>query len=1105
MSKKKNPKVVTLALRVKVILFGIILFNHVEAQLLDTSFQASLTRAATIKKIEKGENGRHYVIGDFKLINNKVYDSKRRNNIARLNPDRSIDETFKLSDEFLEHEIRDFKVQNGKIMLISSPAQNGLNQLYILNEDGSIDDSFEVDSSISGVHKAIYDGSNFFAVVESAGIKIAKLSNSGELDTEYGLHSLEGSSSSNLLPLKSGQILVTGNYTKYDAQDVGPIFKLNADGTLDQSFNTGSSSIGDLEEVEIASDGSIYAVGFFKTFNNTPANGGIIKLTSNGVIDNSFDPNILNNIFSGAPRSIEIDEANKLYVMGRDLVGGISIKLARLNTDGTIDNGFTIKGVSFDDSNQAFSLALFEDKIIFSGDFNQVDQEQRLAIATLDLNGELLPVVSEFTKETLPTDALVQNDKKILVSGDFQFANGASHKGIVRLNTDGSVDESFKLGFDFNQSASNEINALAIQEDGKILIAGLLINASVQESIIRLDTNGNIDTSFSADPRLSRVYRIHLMEDGRILVMQLGITNSTIGSMAILNSDGSIDESFSTSAFEGFDIIHEFSVLEDGTFLVGGTRGVSGFLIRLTPDGSTVSTFSFDDTVDALAVTSSNWLIGGTYTRGGGFATTSVLLNRTDMNGELEDQNSIGVVGTTNFGFYRDLLMLNDSSLIVAGLYDFINSQPRNSLAKTTLSGKIDKDFIFNLTGWSNKIVRLDEDNIVVLGQFSEVNNTSKFSIAKIRIVNTPPEITGTSKDLNTDEEQALILSLEDLQIEDPDDGLADMSLIINDGENYSVEELSITPVTDFNGTLNILVMISDGKDSSEVFNLSIDVNPVNDAPVITAFNGTATTPEEANLAISINDFSITDPDNAFPDDYSLSIADGDNYSVDGTNITPDTDFNGTLTVSITTNDGTVNSEAFDISIEVTPVNDTPIITGTTLETITDSETPIELNLTDLVVTDPDNSYPSDFSLIIGSGDNYTVSSNSIIPTAEFIGNIVVPVIVNDGTVDSEAFNITIEVTEVTSLELEFVSKKVDLYPNPTEDILNLTIENQIFDDIKIRILDLKGDEILSYTYKKEVEVLEESISLSPLRTGIYLVEISQGVGFKTIKKIIKN
>ena len=155
------------------------------------------------------------------------------------------------------------------------------------------------------------------------------------------------------------------------------------------------------------------------------------------------------------------------------------------------------------------------------------------------------------------------------------------------------------------------------------------------------------------------------------------------------------------------------------------------------------------------------------------------------------------------------------------------------------------------------------------------------------------------------------------------------ISRAVQDGADYTRVGNTLTPDADFNGTLTVPVTVNDGTADSNVFNLSVTVTAVNDPPEITD-QAALETAEETDLAITLADLTVSDPDNSYPDDFTLAVQDGADYTRVGNTLTPDADFNGTLTVPVTVNDGTADSNVFTLSVTVTAVNDPPEITGQT-------------------------------------------------------------------------------------------------------------------------------------------------------------------------------
>ena len=273
---------------------------------------------------------------------------------------------------------------------------------------------------------------------------------------------------------------------------------------------------------------------------------------------------------------------------------------------------------------------------------------------------------------------------------------------------------------------------------------------------------------------------------------------------------------------------------------------------------------------------------------------------------------------------------------------------------------------------------------------------------------NDAPVITGQVA-LATPEDTALTLTLADLTVTDPDNAYpADFTLTVQAGADYTVSGAEITPAASFAGALTVPVTVNDGTDTSAPFDLLVTVNPVNDAPVITGQVALAT-PEDTALTLTLADLTVTDPDNAYPADFTLTVQAGADYTVSGAEITPAASFAGALTVPVTVNDGTDTSAPFDLLVTVNPVNDAPVITGQ-VALATPEDTALTLTLADLTVTDPDNAYPADFTLTVQAGADYTVSGAEITPAASFAGALTVPVTVNDGTDSSAPFDLLVTV-----------------------------------------------------------------------------------------------
>jgi gliding motility-associated-like protein len=352
------------------------------------------------------------------------------------------------------------------------------------------------------------------------------------------------------------------------------------------------------------------------------------------------------------------------------------------------------------------------------------------------------------------------------------------------------------------------------------------------------------------------------------------------------------------------------------------------------------------------------------------------------------------------------------------------------------------------------------------------------------------PVITGQDS-VSTNEEQSVTIKLTDLDVTDRDDLFYPwgFSLTVYPGENYTVSGSTVTPNANFNGILTVPVTVNDGKHESDKYNFRITVNPVNDPPVITGQVALQTLESKA-IAIQLTHLTVSDPDNAYPTGFTLSIASGSNYTVSGTSVTPVAGFTGTLAVNVTVNDGSLSSNAYSLKITVAPGNKAPVITGQTALSTAKNKA-ITIQLSHLKVTDPDNTYPTGFTLAVSSGSNYTVSGTTVTPAQNFVGTLSVPVTVNDGKASSAPFNVQISVTD----ELLIIGQK-SLEMNEGQSI-TLQLSDLVVNDPDNKY---PGGFTLQVLQGENYTASNQQVTPSATFTGTLSVSVTVSNGSKTSK-----
>jgi uncharacterized delta-60 repeat protein len=294
----------------------------------------------------------------------------------------------------------------------------------------------------------------------------------------------------------------------------------------------------------------------------------LLAVAQEGTIDNSF-----NNNSGIAGRILKIVNQPD----GKLLIGGEFIKygsngrrgIARLNADGSLDNTFVpISGVNDDVVDILLQL---DGKIVIVGQFDSLNDEPQKHIARLNSDGSEDTLFNQTAfANSLISKVIVQNEDKLLIFGAFDSINNQPYRGVARLNSDGSIDPSFVVG----SGASDEIRSAVLQNDGKIIIVGdfTSYDGVTANRIARLHPNGGIDDTFDVELGANRIItEVCVQPDGKLIIAGEfdSINNRKITCIGRLNSDGSIDEIFHSGGHKtGY--VRTVSLQQDGKIIIGG-------------------------------------------------------------------------------------------------------------------------------------------------------------------------------------------------------------------------------------------------------------------------------------------------------------------------------------------------------------------------------------------------------------------------------------------------------------------------------------------------------------------------------------------------------
>ncbi|HEX4608993.1 MAG TPA: FG-GAP-like repeat-containing protein [Urbifossiella sp.] len=394
----------------------------------------------------------------------------------------------------------------------------------------------------------------------------------------------------------------------------------SATGALDPTFGTGGKVFQGgkpFEAVAVQSDGKPVAVA---------TQGGdmiVIRYNTNGTLDNTFGTNGLEKIdFAGnedAAFDVAIQSDGKIVVVGSTsaTTTGDDFAIARLNTNGTLDNTFGTNGEvtidfggggSKDDVAHAVAIATNGD-IFIAGTATNAGNDN-FGVAKLKADGtpattfgnnghEFLGEVGGPTSNNSQANGIaIQSDGKVVVVGTTD-TNGGDF-AVARVNpTDGGLDMSFNAtgakSINFGGMSDDQGLDVAVQPNGKIVVVGNTdVNAGeLDAAIVRLNSDGTPDTTFDADglktldlgtpgDSANRV----LIQSGKIILV--GNTDSDMVVAQLNQSDGSLDTAFGTNGQTaigfGSSQGNGGALAPDGKIVVAGKSNSSsdGVVARLT-------------------------------------------------------------------------------------------------------------------------------------------------------------------------------------------------------------------------------------------------------------------------------------------------------------------------------------------------------------------------------------------------------------------------------------------------------------------------------------------------------------------------------------------
>ena len=528
-------------------------------------------------------------------------------------------------------------------------------------------------------------------------LSIHNIAQQGKLDITFNTYDdgVNGDGFNNAVRTLSiqtdGNLIVGGDFLSFNGKPLSYLTRLKTDGTLDGDFDTGSGFNGKVYSSYIQSDGKIFIGGNFTNYNGVAA-GRLIRLNSDGSHDTAFDTSLAAS--SGIINQIVQQSDGKVIIVGSfTKYNGTTVnKIARILPDGNLDTDF--------------------------------------------LTGSGAPANINCVQ--------IQPDGKIILAGNFMKFNGVDINRIIRLNSDGSLDMTFSVGTAFNE----EIHAMVLQPDGKIILGGEFTdyNGIATNRIIRLNQDGTIDAGFLSGTGFNNgtVYVIktdtvgNIMLGGSFTDLYNGLD---VNRLLLLNSDGTIHADFDMGAGPGSASVYSLANSSEGDWYIGGSFSVfdsqnQGKLAKIDINGiHDISYLSagvgFDNSVlKVLPLPDNTTMAFGNFSKFNGVFSSKIA--RILPDGDLDITFNSAQAGANNA--IKTAAEQLDGKMIIGGSFSSYNNTICNRIARILSDGSLDRSFVTG-SGFNGQVLCVSiqsDQKILAAGSFTKYNGITLGHIVRL-------------------------------------------------------------------------------------------------------------------------------------------------------------------------------------------------------------------------------------------------------------------------------------------------------------------------------------------------------------------------------------
>ncbi len=360
----------------------------------------------------------------------------------------------------------------------------------------------------------------------------------------------------------------------------------------------------------------------------------------------------------------------------------------------------------------------------------------------------------------------IQSDGKIVVAGISDIGSKYNF-AVVRYDTSGNLDSSFDGDGKVTTAiggGTDEAQSVAIQSDGKIVVAGISWNGSnhYDFAVVRYDTSGNLDSTFGNDGKVTTAIgsdadyaqSVAIQSDGKIVVVGSSYNGSSYDFAVVrYDTSGNLDSTFGGDGKvitdlwgERNDYAYSVAIQSDGKIVAVGVTGGDFALVRYNTDGTLDTSFNFlgrviidlgssHDYAQSVAIQSDGKIVAAGYSWNG--SSEDFALVRCSTDGSLDNTfDGDGKVMTdigSNGDRAQSVAIQSDGKIVAAGISDIGGYNYDFAVVRYDTDGSLDGIVTTDVGSGSDlaRSVAIQSDGKIIVAGKSLNGSNNDFAVVR--------------------------------------------------------------------------------------------------------------------------------------------------------------------------------------------------------------------------------------------------------------------------------------------------------------------------------------------------------------------------------------